>query len=379
MKQHLLKCEYLLAFMLLSLTKCHSYEYEILKKKVEENISHLGGMKAFVKKGQKVMLKPNLFGIVLKGNNAATHFNLIKAVAELVLEAGGKPVIGEFVCGDEDGACKKSFIAQGLHTIAKELGIKLSDFQTGYFTNVEIANSYHVQNAHFANNYINADVRINLPKFKTHMHTGITGAVKNIYGCIRHDERMQFHRNYQKEEFCKAIVDLFSVAHFDLTIMDAIVALEGNNGPAEGPEAKLGYIISSKDAVSVDCVAAEIAALDPNVLPTIRYAYKKGLGDKHIQFKGDACDTRDFQPNDVYEYYRKLFSEGKADDTLWRRITDKCVECLACKNNCPVQAIQYNKEGKLVIDTEKCVKCDCCIEVCPVQAVELVRDEVLHE
>lgn len=360
--------------MELSLTRCTTYDYEYLKKKVEENLSQLGGMSTFVKPGQKVMLKPNIFSIAPKGNNAATHFNLIKAVAALVLEAGGKPVIGEFVCGDEEGANRKAFIAQGLHIIAKELGVRLSDFQTGYFTKIPIKNAYHVRSAHFANNYINADVRINLPKFKTHMHTGITGAVKNIYGCIRHDERMDIHRKYQKEEFCKSVVDLFSVAHFDLTIMDAIVALEGNNGPAEGPEAKLGYIISSKDAVSVDYVAAEIAAMDPKVLPTIRHAYEKGLGSKHIQFKGDALDTRDFLTNDAYQYYRKLFQEEKPDNTIWRKITEKCIQCLACKNNCPVNAIHYDGNEKLVIDTDTCIGCDCCIEVCPVQAIERVDD-----
>ena len=48
-------------------------------------------------------------------------------------------------------------------------------------------------------------------------------------------------------------------------------------------------------------------------------------------------------------------------------ITDACVKCGACADNCPVEAIS---EGEYVIDADVCVSCGACAENCPTEAIE---------
>ena len=50
-------------------------------------------------------------------------------------------------------------------------------------------------------------------------------------------------------------------------------------------------------------------------------------------------------------------------------ITDACLKCGACADNCPVEAISEG-EDKYVIDADVCVSCGACADSCPVEAIE---------
>ncbi|MFP4656006.1 MAG: DUF362 domain-containing protein [Candidatus Woesearchaeota archaeon] len=358
-----------------SLRKCETYEPAMVKEAIRKSLDDIGGIARFVKPGQKVMLKPNLFSETAVNTNAATHPSVIQAVAELVIEQGAIAVIGEMVCGDGNN---RRALATHIGSLSKELGIKMSDFQRGHFTPVKLSRSLLIDDIYVANNLLNADVRINLPKFKTHMQTAITGAVKNAYGCIRHDQRIKYHQIYQGEEFSRAVIDIYSAVGFDLTIMDAIECLEGDDGPAHGQISRLDYIMAGVDAVAVDSVISRIAGMEPAYIPTCRRAEEADVGimdSSKIVLQGDMLKRGSFRSNSRYEYYEKLFTLGKAEDATIRRINSNCIQCLACKRNCPVGAISFDVHGKLVIDRHICVRCDCCIEVCPVKAVDVVAEK----
>ncbi len=355
----------------IALKSCRDYTYPHLKKTIKQALDLLGGLGKFIKPKQKVLLKPNLISDIAVNTNAATNPSFIRAVAELVLEEGATPIIGELATGY--GNNKKVLISH-VGKISKDLGIKMTDFESGFFSPVKTKKRLLLDKVYYANNYINADVRINLPKFKTHMHTAITGAVKNSFGCIEHKQRLKIHKDYQKENFSKAVVDVSANANFNLTIMDAIECLEGNDGPLHGPSANLGYIISGKDETSIDSVASKIANMDPLVIPTCRIAYENGIGEAripHINLLGDPLIEKSFEKNFTYWFFKKMYESGEAFDDNYRWITMACTNCLICKNNCPVNAIHANdkRNNMQFIDTEKCIKCDCCIEMCPENAI----------
>ena len=96
--------------------------------------------------------------------------------------------------------------------------------------------------------------------------------------------------------------------------------------------------------------------------------------------KGSLCGLGKTAPNPVLstlKYFRNEYEEhikgrcptGKCKDLIEYFITDECIGCTKCSQDCPADAIPFTPHAKHVIDTEKCIKCDACRIVCPVKAV----------
>jgi ferredoxin len=96
--------------------------------------------------------------------------------------------------------------------------------------------------------------------------------------------------------------------------------------------------------------------------------------------KGSLCGLGKTAPNPVLstlKYFRHEYEEhikghcptGKCKDLIEYFITDECIGCTKCSQDCPVDAIPFAPHVKHVIDKEKCIKCDACRIVCPVKAV----------
>jgi len=135
-------------------------------------------------------------------------------------------------------------------------------------------------------------VIVNLPKLKTHMHTTVSLGIKNLYGFVTDEQRLQNHRNdlYQK------LVDFLYVLKPDLTIIDGIWALEGQ-APLYGitvPD--MGVLIGSEDIVAVDAVGSAMMGIDPGEVATTRLAHQAGFGTINlmdVDFEGVAiADVR---------------------------------------------------------------------------------------
>jgi uncharacterized protein (DUF362 family) len=352
-------------------------DYSDIKSKIKKSLDLLGGLSMFVKPGQTVLLKPNLFGP--KANkNAVTNIDFLRAVAELVLEENAYPVIGELVANDELNINKEAFRELGIIRLALELKIQLSDFQTGKFRAIEVKNPLALKSVDVAERVLTADVVINLPKFKGHGCTFITGCVKNCFGCVRPKQRSQIHMKYPGEEFSKAIVDAFSAMNFSLNIMDAVIGMDGDEAPAYGTEAKIGYVIASADAVSADAVAARITGHNLNYIPTVKYAHEKKLGIgklSEINIVGDNPEVIKFRHHCAYNNYVESKSK-KTARKLCPEITESCTHCLTCMQNCPAKAI-YEKDDALAIDYMKCAQCYRCLEVCPNEAI-ILKEHKIH-
>ncbi|MFH0875082.1 MAG: DUF362 domain-containing protein [archaeon] len=348
--------------------RCKSYSD--VKSAVKKALDAIGGLEKFVKSNYKVLLKPNICDPLLPEKCATTHPFFVKAVIELVKEITPNIAVGEQAASCESGNTLKAAKISGILAVCKSTGVNFLNLQEEGFTPKKIPNHYVLEKTDFCKAIFEYDLIINLPKFKTHQLTLITGAIKNTFGLIHPDERHYLHKNFTKiDDFSKGIVDVYSFVLPGLTIMDAVNCMEGNEGPSYGKPVLVGCVIAGIDGVAVDSVAAKITGFNPENIPIIKYAAEKGIGIRDasaIQIAGDGISTVNFEKTSKY-------CDKKSK--LAPFIGVRCKKCGACYKNCPAKAIE-SIEGKYVISKDKCIKCYCCMEVCVHEAVELRKSTI---
>jgi uncharacterized protein (DUF362 family)/ferredoxin len=221
-----------------------------------------------------------------------------------------------------------------------------------------------------------ADVILNLPVFKTHALTILTGAIKNIFGIIPGGHKSYLHTlTADAEEFAELLVDIYqAVAKPILTIMDGLRGMDGLNGPSGGRVLKLGLLLASANPVALDAVMALLTGTKPAHIPTTRIASQRGLGPanpQEIKIIGDFAPLKGFRlPNAGFASFITRVSRPVYQVVIPRvPVLDKsrCIRCGECASNCPVQAITLNPDPE--IERRKCIRCFCCSEICPTRAM----------
>jgi Pyruvate/2-oxoacid:ferredoxin oxidoreductase delta subunit len=234
-----------------------------------------------------------------------------------------------------------------------------------------------------------ADAIINLPKFKTHGMTTLTGAVKNLFGCIPGKRKVQWHLNTGVDHgsFMRMLVELSGLLKSRFTIMDSIVGMEGN-GPGSGDPRTMGVLLAGRDPVAVDSVAGRLVGLSPQEMPVIKAAAAAGIGETkagNIQIVGDelsAFMVNGFRlpPREHPEWRMPEFLRKRLKEALTTRpVIDhgRCVRCGVCQKDCPQQAIAEQHDQVLAIDYRICIRCFCCQEFCPQGAITVGRGWML--
>jgi len=351
-----------------SIIRCDSYDPDRLFQAVKQSLELLGGINSFVKKGQSVLLKPNLLKEAKPDDAVTTHPEFIRAVIRLVKTQTENIFIGDSPGGTVKAQAVYEFC--GIEKIAREEKVQLIQFN----------NIVKKDNLPFAKIIDEVDVLISLPKFKTHNLTMITGAVKNIFGLIPGLYKVYVHKMAPNFiSFAKEIARIYSLARPDLSIVDAIVAMDGD-GPSGGDPYDLGLVIASADAVSIDAILSKIIGLEPLSVPSTKAAAAMNLGQaqiNNIDINGVSLEdilVRDFNLPNISVLFKMPNFLARS---LLRFIPlmmgidrGKCTQCQICKNICPQGAIR-NVRGRLKIDFRKCILCLCCSEMCPSNAIYL--------
>lgn len=350
---------------------CKGYDSSTVFPAVAKAVGMLGGMAAFVKPGQKVLLKPNLLSAKKPDEAITTHPAVLEAAIRLVKEAGGVPIVGDSP-GGKISDLKTYWEATGTAEVCRRQGVELVSFEkSGVYEKKVGSRKYYI-----ARPVLDADVIINIPKLKTHSLTVLTCAVKNMYGAVPGIRKSMHHREAPKpREFSALVADIYSLARPHLNIVDAVVGMHGA-GPSAGDPKQLGFIMAGSDGVAVDAAAAHLLGLDPFKVPTTGIAHRRGLGEgdiKKIELLGEVPPVRnDFRWPSLWMYSLIPSSLARAGAKLFwiRPAIDpaKCVNCGACVESCPVSALS-TAEPTPVFNYRLCINCLCCQEICPAHAV----------
>jgi len=220
------------------------------------------------------------------------------------------------------------------------------------------------------------DIILNLPVFKTHALTILTGAVKNLFGNIPGLHKAHLHTLVRNgEEFAELLVDIYQALPVPvLNVMDALRGMDGQNGPSGGRVLKLGRILAARNPVALDSVMALMAGVNPESIPTNRIAVARGLGPARTE---DIQIVGDFEPIPGFRLPSARLAgtiTGIAGATFYRLVQrqpvadrELCTLCRRCTDNCPVQAIKMRPFPAVV--RGRCITCFCCVEICPERAM----------
>jgi uncharacterized protein (DUF362 family) len=252
---------------------------------VREAISHIGGMRKIITSRSRVLIKPNL-GVPLPARTGVTtEPKIVVALIKLAREAGAKEVVvGESAVVGFDAAAV--FDVLKVRSIFEKVGARVVSLDQDDVIEVPIPKGDVLKKLKVCRKAYESDVIISVPKMKTHFQTGVTLGLKNMKGTIPDESKRVMHRigipMKKREAFGldQAIVDLNTVISPDLTVIDAIVSLEGFvPGPRlVGNPVPMNTVIAGFDPVAVDAVGCRVIGLEPAKIPHICFAHKRGLG-----------------------------------------------------------------------------------------------------
>ncbi len=170
-----------------ALSQCPDYQRGNLEKSIRSIADHLGGVGQYVSKDDRVLIKPNLLKGSLPGECITTHPAIVEAVVRLVLDHGGRPFIGDSPAFGELSSVAKT---TGMADICKRYNIPLHPFNSPVTVKVTDPFVRHLQ---IDKAVLEADKIINIPKLKTHVQVGFSGAVKNLFGCLSGKKKVLWH------------------------------------------------------------------------------------------------------------------------------------------------------------------------------------------
>ena len=256
----------------ISLLRADSYEIERLSLSVQALLEPLGGIEAFVKKGDRVLLKPNLLTAGRPDKECITRPELVYCVAKLVKSVGGKPFLGD---SPAFGSARGVVETNGYLPYLEELDIPVVEFR-GHRYQTESDNFNHLR---LSKEAMEADVVINLPKIKSHVQLTMTMGVKNLFGCVPGKMKAWWHMEAGKDSdrFGEMLVETARAINPNLTILDGIMGHEGN-GPMNGVPRELGILGASSNVFALDWVIADIIQVNPADVPTLAAQQRLGLG-----------------------------------------------------------------------------------------------------
>ncbi len=335
-----------------SIVRCGNYAQKKVDQTVRKSFELIGGIDKIVKKGDRVFLKINLTAARAPEAAVTTHPSVVRAVGEMVREAGAKVWIGDSSEREQivwlnlrrairkkmagktyeqtsklftklhagsgvkdilalklDGKNKPVFTARdlgikgiyekiyhktGIDKIAKDIGAKLIPFDEEKWIEIDNPNGTFLKKIWTIKPVIEADVIIGISKLKTHdVAFPLTGAIKNFLGIAPGRHKSKYHRNANSTgQMAEMLTDILAFVKPKLSVMDAIVGMQGN-GPINGQPRKIGVIITSRDTVAVDVVASSLVNVDPSKVKTIKVAAKRMLGAgtiKKIQVVGEPVE-----------------------------------------------------------------------------------------
>lgn len=344
---------------------------------------------AALPKESKILLKPNLLARHEPGAAVTTHPAIVRAVIRELKKRGFTQITLADSPGGPyaQGLMRALYKTSGLAAVCEEEGAELWLETTGGAR--ENPQGVLVHQFNLLTPVLEADFIINLPKIKTHMMTGMSCAVKNLFGCVPGLQKAEFHMRFpKKENFGDMLVDLAQLVAPSLTVVDGVVGMEGD-GPAGGKPRAIGVVLGGENLYTIDLAVCGIIGMAPSAVPYLSAAMARGICEAQADAQNHIGEAGLFDAREGYELpgsFKELnfqnnvpkFMRGivpivqRASAPRPKINNAKCIGCGNCKDICPASVITI-QNGKAAIAPKECIRCFCCHEVCPVKAIDVKR------
>ena len=337
-----------------------------------------------VRPGDRVFVKVNMgcSGSRDPESRLTSHPLFVEAIIKALLDCGAKVSFGDDVAR-AGKYCESIYQRTGMRDVATHTGAQLVDFVTTGAREVRgrlfVPRKYLVTNAYFE-----ADRVVNIANCRSHQGIGLSGAMKNMFGCVVGLRKLLIHNLFpgQPKAFGQVIADIYGTVRPDVSFLDLTTVAEGAGINIE--IRPVGLLLGSTDAVALDTVAAHTIGYDQLPLWITYFGGKFGLGSNsldEIGIRGVDWSTVDkprlklpWMPSLKAPFYDRATA---LINNTWMRprpmiAADLCSGCGDCVDRCPVKCIAPASASRPYrIDLVNCVDCGCCLKVCEEQAVNL--------
>ncbi|MCU0454398.1 MAG: DUF362 domain-containing protein [Bacteroidetes bacterium] len=222
-----------------------------------KGIEALGGMSMFVKKGQKVVVKPNIGWDVPPERAGNTNPKLVEEIVKQCYQAGAKEVyVFDNTCDNWERCYRNS----GIERAVKNANGKIAPGNSsGYYQEVKIPNGQSLKDAKVHELLLGADVVINVPILKDHGGARLTMSMKNLMGVVW--DRRYWHRN----DLHQCIADFATYHKPTLNVLDAYYVMKQNGprGVSVDDVVQMKSLLISTDMVAIDAAGAKLLGFDP--------------------------------------------------------------------------------------------------------------------
>lgn len=338
-----------------------SYEYTTLKPLIYEMADSLCPVS--IRSGSRVIIKPNLLAPASPDRAIVTHPLVVKGIVEYLLQRGARVSVSD---SQAMGTFQKALKESGLRDTLKGLKVEFREFRES--VKVDIGDPFN--RIEIARDVMEADAVVNVPKLKTHVQMLMTLGVKNLFGCIVGLRKPEWHfrTGVSRELFAKLLVQIHNAVNPSFTIMDGILAMEGEGPGRSGTPRELGVLAGSDNAIALDITLCRMLGLAADRVFTNSAAKEMGYAPDVIEVSGEMPVIKKFRFPEIVPL---VFGPGRFHGFMRRHLVQRpaseaslCKMCGECRKYCPAKAITH-KEKKIHIDYDHCIRCYCCIEVCP--------------
>ncbi|MDW7775644.1 MAG: DUF362 domain-containing protein [Methanosarcinales archaeon] len=268
--------------------------YEDVYEKIETSLSNLETLDIY----GRVLIKINLCDSRAPSSGAITHPLFLDALLKY-LRTNHRNL--DIVVIESDATVgRPNIIAKwfGIDNIIKKWDANWYNLSEHPRIKKKI-NGYFFSEIEIAEIFDDYDYFISLPKLKTHTLTKITASLKNQFGCLPHQRKVEFHNNLDE-----IIADANLAMKPDLCIVDGILSL-GGGGAIYGIPIKSNIIISGTDPVSVDSVCSKLIGYNPRRIGHIEKSEKLGVGTQKYIINGDILNIKDLDFNFEISFWKE--------------------------------------------------------------------------
>lgn len=355
-----------------------------LEAAFERLVEPFGGWPAIVRPGERIAVKINLLRAAAPERAVTTHPETLRAVLRALKAAGAEPFVADSP-GGRNGPAKvaRAYKLSGIADVCGSEGVQIVDVEDDHAVlptpDGRLYRSFPVGKA-----FVDADAVIQVGVLKTHQLMRLTGGVKLSFGVVPGLAKAHLHVKAQRrDDFADMLLDLHLALRPRFTIIDAIIAMEGQ-GPGSGTPRQLDSLFAAQDCAALDVALAARAAHDPRSVYTIAASVRRGLVDlkRPYRLAGDPIvpetgfqpvhrDLQELLPAPLHRLARNLITARPALVN-----PDACIRCNECAAICGVRAISMNPLPEY--DDTICVRCFACTEVCPTAAIDNVSPALVR-